>query len=133
MASGETVDRSKFVDGSRWSPLWWSGFVVGIQTMQQSIHEWARRKGFWEQGDQRNKGEMIALMHSELSEMMEATRKDNQPSEHIPDFTAEEEELADIFVRGMDYAAGWKLRLAEAIVAKMAFNEGRPYKHGKKC
>jgi hypothetical protein len=32
----------------------------------------------------------------------------------------------------MDYAAKRKLRIPEAILAKMEFNKTRPLKHGKK-
>ena len=45
-------------------------------------------KGFWQGGDKRNKAEMIALMHSELSEMLEGVRKPG-PDSHYPDFTSE--------------------------------------------
>lgn len=78
----------------------------------------------------RNKGEQIALIHSELSEMLEGNRK---PSfdQHCPEFTSEEVELADTFIRGFDYAGGWQLDLANALIAKFEFNTLRPRKHGK--
>lgn len=73
---------------------------------------------------ERNAGEMIALMHSELSECLEGVRKNLQDN-HCPDFTSEEVELADLFIRAFDYAAGRKLRLGEAFIAKMAYNAVR--------
>ena len=77
-----------------------------------------------------NTGEKIALMHSELSEALEADRKD-LPSDHIEGFTGVEEELADTVIRILDFAGHHQLRLGEAIIAKLQFNLSRPYKHGK--
>jgi len=80
----------------------------------------------------RNDGEMLALMHSELSEALEAIRKGNPPDDKLPEFRGAEVELADCIIRILDtaHARGW--RVGEAIIAKIAFNEGRPHKHGKK-
>lgn len=72
----------------------------------------------------------IDLIHSELGEMTEGVRKPG-PDEHCPEFTSEEIEAADAFIRLMDYAQEWGLRFAEAVVAKMEYNASRPYKHGK--
>ena len=94
------------------------------------VHEWAKRKGFWD--EDRNPGEIIALMHSELSEALEAMRKGNPFDEHVPEFSNLEVELADLVIRVLDYSAGCKLRVGDAIAAKMAYNETRPHKHGKK-
>lgn len=107
-------------------------FVCEFNGMAECIHDWAERKGFWQPGQDRNDGEMIALMHSELSECLEGLRHGNPPSDHIPNFSAAEEELADCIIRIMDtaHARGW--RVAEAIVEKMRFNEGREHKHGKR-
>lgn len=82
---------------------------------------------------ERNDGEMIALMHSELSEALEALRHGNGPSDHIPEFSGVEEELADVVIRIADYAQKRGLRVAEAIIAKMAFNNNREHRHGGKA
>lgn len=100
-----------------------------IRVLIDVSHKLAVEKGFWD--DQpRNKGEQIALMHSELSELLEGIRKPG-PDEHCPRFTKEEVELADLLIRAFDYAGGYDLRLLEAIFAKLRYNETRPHKHGK--
>lgn len=79
-----------------------------------------------------NDGEAIALMHSELSECLEFLRHDNPKSDKISEFSGAEEELADVIIRIMHYSWLKNLRVAEALIAKMKFNEQRPYKHGGK-
>jgi len=105
-------------------------FVNLWNGVQETVHDYAISHGFWE-GD-RNDGECIALCHSELSEALEGLRHDNPPSDHIPEYSAVEEELADLVIRVMDFSQARGYRVAEAIVAKIKFNASRPYKHGKK-
>lgn len=78
----------------------------------------------------------IGLIHGEVSEMMEARRRpgwENTPSEHIPDFTALVEEGADVLIRLLDLfeRLGLMQSLVAAVPAKIAFNMGRPFKHGR--
>lgn len=106
-------------------------FVRGWINTAADIHHTAKEKGFWEDGEERNNGEMLCLIHSEISEALEALRHGNPPDDKVPEFTGVETELADAVIRIMDlaHARGW--RVAQAIEAKMKFNAGRPYKHGK--
>lgn len=105
-------------------------FGFYFEAIQKEVHRIAQDKGWWEKD--RNDFELIALMHAELSEAVEGLRQGNGPSDHIPDFNAAEEELADCVIRIMDVCEkrGW--RLGEAILAKMEFNANRPYRHGGK-
>ena len=103
-------------------------FVTEFNRIAEEVAEIAKSKG-WEVG---NEGEKIALMHSELSEALEALRHGNPPSDHIPEFTGAEEELADTIIRIMDLAHRKGYRVAEALLAKMAFNKTRTFRHGNK-
>ena len=89
----------------------------------------AVKHGFWD--DARNDGETIALIHSELSEALEALRQGNPSSDKIIEFSAVEEELADVVIRIMDYAMGNDLDIAGAIIAKIGYNKDREFMHGK--
>lgn len=72
----------------------------------------------------RNKGEAIALMHSELSEALEGVRK-NKMDEHIPHLKNEVVEMADCIIRILDYCAGFNLPIGEALYEKLQYNSIR--------
>lgn len=105
-------------------------FINVFNAVAKQIHDTAKQKGWW--NNERNTGEMIALMHSELSEALEAVRHNNPPDDKIPEFSGLEAELADCIIRIMDLAPAMNLRIAEAIIAKMKYNNGRAFKHGGK-
>ena len=88
---------------------------------------------------QRNKGELLALIHSEISEALEGERK-NLMDDKLPHRRAAEVELADAIIRILDYAGGFGYDLQGAFEEKMIFNktredhtnEARKGKNGKK-
>lgn len=106
-------------------------FVELWNIKAKEAHATAVEKGWWDTN--RSDGECIALMHSELSEALESQRHGSPPDEHIPEFTGEEVELGDAVIRIMDFGQAKGLRIADAILAKMAFNQTRPHKHGGKA
>ena len=68
---------------------------------------------------------LLALIHSEVSEALEAVRKGQLKND---DF---QEELADVLIRVFDLAGWLGIDLDEVVKKKMAFNQMRPHKHGK--
>lgn len=72
----------------------------------------------------RNKGELLMLMVSEISEAMEGERKDLQ-DDKLPHRKMAEVELADCLIRIFDYACGFGYDLDGAFREKMEYNANR--------
>ena len=94
-----------------------------IENLIRTCYEIAREKGWWDK--RRNDAELIALMHSELSEALEALRE-HRPKKEVA------EELADCCIRIFDYCGRKKIDLAKALMEKIERNRKRPYRHGNK-
>ena len=103
--------------------------VEAFRTMQHAVHQNAVNHGWWD--DPREDGTVLALVHAEVSECLEALRDGDPEDKQCPGFGQAEIELADVVIRVMDFCErkGWSL--GKAIVAKHEFNKSRPYKHGK--
>ena len=94
-----------------------------VKEMCAICHAIAVEKGFWEK--ERNIGEALMLIVTELAEAMEAHRKQDDANF--------KEELADTFIRLFDLCGGLKIDIEEEIAIKSEKNKQRPYKHGKVC
>ncbi len=101
----------------------------GIKTLQALVHKTATDAGWYVDpatGEtvERNFGEVVALMHSELSEALEADRKDAM-DDKLPHRPGTEVEFADCIIRILDTAAALGLDVAGAIIEKNRFNRDR--------
>lgn len=92
----------------------------------RGCHEAAREKGFWEK--ERNTGEMLMLVVSELGEAIEAHRRGRFGIGKKDTF---EDEIADAVIRLFDLCGGLGIDLEREINWKMAFNQTRSKRHGK--
>lgn len=89
-------------------------------------HPAAREKGFWDK--ERNVGEMLMLIVSELGEAVEAHRKGNFGLGQKDTF---EDELADTAIRLFDLCGGLRIDLEKQMKWKINFNKNRKKRHGK--
>lgn len=128
-----------------------------MEKLIKESHQMAKGKGFWD--EERNKPEMLMLIVSEVSEALEALRKNHQCNpfkaaelyKSIEDGRLDpglmeywkkefesnikscfEDELADVAIRLFDLCGGLNVDLEKHIKMKMKYNSLRPYKHGKK-
>lgn len=122
-----------------------------INRLSKEVHANAKAKGFFD--DKKNIGEMLCLIHSEVSEALESDRNEQYASmtetlwddmnrdldddyfKHAFNEYCKntfEDELSDIIIRVMDLAAFKGVDLERHIKAKMRYNSLRPHKHGKK-
>ena len=112
-------------------------FVSGFTSMQRRVADNARNHGFWEAMPPHLTTSALArlmLVTTELAEAAEAVRASiPQRSDHLDNYSLEEEEIADAVIRLMDYAESRHIDLANALVAKVKYNTGRSHLHGKRA
>lgn len=129
----------------------------GLNELSRIVHQNAVDHGFWENDPEF--GTLMALIHSEVSEALEHSRNGLAPRDltvecklptpetcplRYPDddeCLAQEckyckpdgipAELADAVIRVLDVCGRYDIDIGGAIFKKMAYNKGRPIKHGK--
>ena len=94
-----------------------------ITKMANEIHSTAKAHGWWE--GNRSFGDLIALMHSELSEALEAYREGRHDAAIAVEF-------ADVIIRVLDASVGLGYDIEAIVLEKMKYNKTRPYRHGGK-
>lgn len=96
--------------------------MVALNSIATKLHNVAVDHGWWEY--ERNLGEILCLIHSEVSEALESLRN-NEGQESFA------EELADIIIRTLDLAARLNINIGYTVLRKNEINIDRPHKHGK--
>lgn len=113
-----------------------------LDKLAREIHEHNRRQGFYDRerlravdpvnGDVEGRpenpslpSEKLLLIVSEVCEAQDALRNGDEANEA--------EEIADILIRTLDYAAWRGISLDREVAAKMDANRRRPRLHGRKA
>lgn len=94
---------------------------------------------FWRMVYRRYLGNNVSLLHSEATEAFEHLRDGRDADEVFYEVSADGSmkpdgypvELADLAIRIFDTAEEYGIDLAAVIALKMAYNESRPFKHGR--
>lgn len=124
--------------------------MTNLNEISKQVYEANKLKGF--DVKKENIGQTLCLIHSEISEALEAIRKNRHAdlntatingtdklesdsifkavfSKYIKDTF--EDEIADTFIRLMDLVGALEIDIDKHIELKRRFNSLREYKHGK--
>lgn len=110
-----------------------------LSTMQREVRDVNEANGWFD--NDRTFGEDIALLHSEVSEMLEAFRTGRYEDQTEPTIDATKmpkpegvgSEAADVLVRLLDTCERAGIDLAFEFHRKMAYNATRGHRHGNKA
>lgn len=112
----------------------------GLNRLSENIHHDNVLKGFWD--NEKNVGELLMLVVTELSEALEAHRS-SRFADYLPcnDLTPNEfetkikdtfeDEIADAIIRLLDLSSGLGINIEYHIIHKLKYNKTRERLHGK--
>ena len=117
-------------------------YCLGLNELAENIHKDNVDRGFYD--SPRETGTMLMLIVSELSEALEAYRKDKfvDKNDLEGEFDKEkfkekvkdtfEDEIADALIRILDMCGHMNIDIAKHVYQKLLYNRTRGYKHGGK-
>ena len=107
-----------------------------IEELLDESYQTAVDKGWRGEHDDRTFGDEVVLMHSELSEAIEAFREGDDMTEVTFKENGKPEgvavELADVMIRIADSCKHRGIPLERALREKLAYNKQREFRHGGK-
>ena len=111
-------------------------YLNDMDDLAHTLHAHAKRQGFYEPYENMDEADhvvfylkQLAMIHSEVTEVLEAIRKEKGDEEVV-------EELSDIMIRVLDFWAflnttGYTKRsLSDALNKKVETNKQREWRHG---
>lgn len=111
--------------------------MKSLNKLCKELHKAADDKG-WYPEEGRNIGELISLIHSELSEALEEARNNKYKTYYIKDSKGNKKpegfaiEIADALIRIFDMCGYLNIDIEKALEEKIAYNTTREHRHGGK-